>query len=187
MILALLAGALALASGCASQLRVVHGSETPDLVPVEETATWISYTKTQAWDGAKKLCVRTVSAKPAFLPSGRRYYVGVDAARLADTEFSLELTEAGSLKKVSLNSDPQGDETLKAAGELAKNLASAVATVAPLALARAPLERERAQAEQLAEAECPASVSVELVPLRCVDATAPESERTGCPAAAAPF
>lgn len=161
-------------AACAGHLKVAYKQPPADYLPINKTATFLAYTKSQAWDAAKSLCVRSASVAPVHLPSGEEYYVGVETAALANTTFSLETGDAGSLKKVTLGSDPQIDETIQATAQLVESIATAVSTVAPLAAVATPD----------GAAACPTKVSISLVPIQCVLATVSSDQRgaLGCPA-----
>ena len=61
----------------------------------------------------------------AHLPLGRAYDLNFSGGPLADNQFSVSFADNGMLKQVTLNSDPQLDESLSAAGALIENLAAA--------------------------------------------------------------
>jgi hypothetical protein len=69
--------------------------------------------------GAKQT-VETVES----LPLGEVYDINVRQGLFSATEFSVSLTEQGTLKQVTLNADPQVDETIKAAAELADSVSA---------------------------------------------------------------
>jgi hypothetical protein len=58
------------------------------------------------------------------LPLGEVYDVNVRQGLFSATEFSVSLTEQGALKQVTLNADPQVDETIKAAADLADSVSA---------------------------------------------------------------
>jgi len=68
----------------------------------------------------------------AHLPLGRAYDVSFSGGRLADNQFSVSFADNGMLKQVTLNSDPQLDESLSAAAALTEKVAASagVASVA---------------------------------------------------------
>jgi hypothetical protein len=155
--------------GCAGQLKVAYEQPSGDYVPINKTATFMAYTTTREWSDAAGKCVATVSAAPVSLPTGEEYFLGVETAALAQTSFTVETTEAGALSKLTLDSDPQLDETLQATAQLIESIATAASTVAPMAVSAGDFE-------------CP-SVSVKLLPLACVLETSSDEERRriGCP------
>jgi hypothetical protein len=67
------------------------------------------------------------------LPTGETYGLNVDARRsgwFARNELSVTFYESGALKQVTLGSDPQVDETLRASADLVQQLGTVVATAA---------------------------------------------------------
>lgn len=122
-------------------------------------------------------CVREVTLEIVHLP-GAAYTLDVRPGLFAASEFSVTLHESGTLKQVTLNSDPQIDETLEAVGSLAEKLAGAAAKVAPLLAA--------AGTEVLPGPTCTASAMVKLAPLACFAEPRPaELDPARCPAAGA--
>jgi hypothetical protein len=69
-----------------------------------------------------KYCTPETVVSLEFLPLGEQYFVTLDPATFGAAEFSLELTDGGALKKVTLGSDPG----TSAAVEAATGLISAV-------------------------------------------------------------
>ena len=69
----------------------------------------------------------------AHLPLGRAYDVNFSGGWLAANQFSVSFGDNGMLKQVTLNSDPQLDESLAAAAALTERVAAAVgvASAAP--------------------------------------------------------
>lgn len=62
----------------------------------------------------------------AHLPVGRAYDVSFSGGLFADNQFSVSFGDNGMLKQVTLNSDPQLDESLAAVATLAEKVAAAV-------------------------------------------------------------
>lgn len=126
-----------LSLGCGSKLAVVH-SDTPGsgiLVPRQET--YAVTKRIEKLDRNKMLCETETVQKTEFIsvPGAKFYTVNVDPAWFAKTEFSLEFGDSGILKRATLNSDPQIDETITATATLVKETAGLVAKVAPAAVA----------------------------------------------------
>jgi hypothetical protein len=177
-LVSLLAGSLA----CSGDLLVSHDrSKAANRIPIRKTETFVSLTNTQAWNEAERVCETRATAEIIYLPGSGEYYIGVDTGPLAKTSFSLEMTEAGTLKRVTLDSDPQVDETILAAAELAKALASATGKVPP-----PPPEKDLPPEESRilqAREDCKTHIDVKLVPWRCfLSSTTDElREKLGCP------
>jgi hypothetical protein len=120
-------------------------------------------------------CVREVTLEIVHLP-GAAYALDVRPGLFASSEFSVTLHESGTLKQLSLNSDPQVDETLEAAGALGEKLAGAAAKIAPIFVSPS--------SEILPGPGCPASADVKLAPLACFAEPRPaELDPARCPAA----
>ncbi len=120
MIRVLLAGCVCVAaSGCASlEFNEASGS-VPDGVRVRAPVSCVVVKEITRKSGAKQT-VETVES----LPLGEVYDINVRQGLFSATEFSVSLTEQGTLKQVTLNADPQVDETIKAAAELADSVSA---------------------------------------------------------------
>jgi hypothetical protein len=83
-------------------------------------------------DAKKVRCGSEIRREYVVLPLGEEYALNIDTtwSWFAANQFSVEFNDAGMLKKVVLNSDPQLDETLTAAATLVKETAGLVSTVA---------------------------------------------------------
>lgn len=97
-------------NGCASELKVFNENEVevkgvpinvPQLVEITTTTT---YKVAKGSEKFKDLCTSEISSKLEFLPLGTRYYVTFDPAPIGDGEFSVEFTDKGLVKSVTLNS-----------------------------------------------------------------------------------
>jgi hypothetical protein len=115
-------GTAALAAGCASSLRSFDAEgraltgvpiRAPLLVEVTRVTT---YTPAPTAGAYAAYCKPDTAVTLEVMPLGRLFYVNVDPASLGKAEFKLELTEAGTLKTVSLNSDPRTAESIKELG-----------------------------------------------------------------------
>ena len=168
-LLALLA--LATAAACAARLS--------QPVRVREAEPWLVKKTTvseRAQRSGEAQCVREVTLEILHLP-GAAYTLDVRPGLFASSEFAVALHESGTLKQVSLNTDPQVDETLEAVGALGEGLAAAAAKVAPLLAGPASVE-------VLPGATCTPSAAVKLAPLACFAEPRPaELDPARCPAA----
>jgi|GEM_PF-4594110 len=157
-------------SGCVARLS--------RSVPVREAEPWLvkrTLVSERPQRGGEPQCVREVTLEIAYLP-GAAYALDLRPGLFASNEFSVTLHESGTLKQVTLNSDPQVDETLEAVGALGEGLASAAATVAPLLAPPA--------AEVLPGPTCAPSATLKLAPLACfADPRPRELDPARCPAA----
>jgi hypothetical protein len=167
--LALLAAALP-ALGCAAYLKEPVRVRTPEAYLVKRTAV------SEREQGSRRACVVEVSAEIVYLPLGEEQRIDSRRGFLASNQLSVQLHESGTLRQVALNSDPQADEALAAAGDLVRELASAAATLAPLA-ALAPAARPGAEAPA-----CVPDVSLRLAPLACFLDPRPPGLEGRCPA-----
>jgi hypothetical protein len=112
---------LPLLMGCASTLRTYTSSEqsmkgipvhAPVLVEIERTTRYQLVS-----DNAElaRFCTPETVVTLEFLPIGERYYVSFDPATFGKGEFSMEFTDGGALKKISLGSDPGTSAATEAA------------------------------------------------------------------------
>lgn len=106
----LLVTGVLLLTGCASKLKVYdeksnEAKGVPINVPqlVEITST-TSYKVAKGSERFKGLCTSETSSVLELLPLGERYYVAFDPASLGDGEFSVEFTDKGLVKSITLNS-----------------------------------------------------------------------------------
>lgn len=144
--------------GCASRL-VVTGEKNRTLsgVPVRapllaEVTREISYTPLPtAGEHAVVCAAKERITTLEVLPLGRVYHVGFRAASMGKSEFKLDLGESGTLKSVSLNSDPKAPEALKEVGAL---LGTVLPFVAEKQEAAVALTLEAANANALRDKHC---------------------------------
>jgi hypothetical protein len=156
-------------SACAARLS--------EPIRVREAEPWLVKRTTVAEKpqrtGAQ--CVREVTLEIVHLP-GAAYTLDVRPGLFAASEFSVTLYESGTLKQVTVNSDPQVDETLEAVGALGEKLAAAAAKIAPVFVTPS--------SEILPGPGCPASAAVKLAPLACFTEPRPPGLDPGrCPEA----
>lgn len=97
-------------TGCASELIAsrVDGTKLPG-VPVGSPKL-VEITSTTSYKPVKKgqfteYCTPEVNSEIQFLPLGEVTYLNMDPASIAKGEFTLEFSDNGNIKKVSLNSD----------------------------------------------------------------------------------
>ncbi|MEH6544577.1 MAG: hypothetical protein V7721_11625 [Porticoccaceae bacterium] len=95
---------------CASDLKIYDSAQNeikgvpfnmPQLV---EIASVTKYKVAKGSEKFKALCTPEENTKLEFMPLGKQYYVNFDAAELGDGEFSVEYTDKGLLKSITLNS-----------------------------------------------------------------------------------
>jgi hypothetical protein len=125
------AAALALSVGCSAKLSHYI------LVPIVSThVVTKDVTQSGKDDAGKPVSCTTRVHQFVSLPTGEAYGLNVEHDAMSwfsSNEFSVSFYENGALKQVTLNSDPQVDETLTATAGLVKELGSLAA-----AAARAP-------------------------------------------------
>ena len=123
---AILAGLLCpLCVGCASSLRVWDGNREISGVPFNVAAVFVKEFDRNRHSERGASCTPAHVAVTVSLPLGPRHYANVRPATFAKTGFSMEFGESGLLSGITLNTEPAGADTLRAATE-------AVTAVAPL-------------------------------------------------------
>lgn len=119
-------------------------------------------------------CVREVTLEIVHLP-GAAYALDLRPGLFAASEFSVTLHESGTLKQVTLNSDPQVDEAIESVGVLGESLATAAARLAPIFVTPSR--------EILSGPGCTPSAAVKLAPLACFAEPRPAGlDPARCPA-----
>jgi hypothetical protein len=108
--------------GCSSTLRTVAVTD-PAVFHGIRVHTLESYVVRKEVV-TQKCAPRTVESIE-HLPIGRAYDLGFEPGWFASSQFSVSFTDSGLLKQVTLNTDPQVDETLSAAARLTEPLAGA--------------------------------------------------------------
>jgi hypothetical protein len=113
---------------CTARLSSAPG----DGVRVHTPAPFVVTKQVTLLDAKKVRCGEEKRREFVTLPLGESYALNIDTtwSWFAANEFSVELYESGSLKKVTLNSDPQLDETVEATAKLVEEAAGLVTTVA---------------------------------------------------------
>ena len=108
--------------GCSASLRTVPVKDPAVFhgIRVRALETYVVRKQTTT-----EKCQPRIIESIAHLPLGRAYDVGFNGGRLADNQFSVSFGDNGMLKQVTLNSDPQLDESLAAAAALAERIAAA--------------------------------------------------------------
>ena len=118
MIRGLLAGCVLFsASGCASLTYYKATDEVPRGVRVRAPVSCVVVKEITRTSGAKQKVEEI-----ALLPLGEAYDIHVKQGWFSSTEFSVSLTDQGTLKQVTLNADPQVDETIKAVADVLGNV-----------------------------------------------------------------
>lgn len=132
--------------GCASHLVVTGDPKrtlpgvpvrAPLLAEVTRVTTFAPLPTAGAYADACKLDERITTLE--VLPFGELYHVGFKPAPFGKSEFKLDLGESGTLKTVSLNSDPKAPEALKEVGALLGTVLPFVAEKEEAAFATASL------------------------------------------------
>lgn len=149
-----------LAAACASSLKSFDAEgraltgvpiRAPMLVEVTRVTTYTA--RPHAGDDAA-FCRPDTAVTLEVMPLGRLFYLNVQPADFGKAEFKLELTEAGTLKSVSLNSDPRTAESMKELGALLGTLLpyAAAPKEAPADARKAPTAD--ATAQELRDKHC---------------------------------
>jgi hypothetical protein len=131
-------------SGCAAKLGVTRlpASGDPQGVVYRAPVSTVVIMQKDSYTGAPpvgQLCLQETTHEIMTLPLGDAYTVNIDNhfSWFAANEFSMSFSDQGVLKEVTLNSDPQVDETLTAAATLLKEVAAVTAAAPAAAMARA--------------------------------------------------
>lgn len=112
---------LLILANCASSLQTYDGAQAPSrgipvrapvLVDIERTTT---FELVSGESSMAKYCTAESMVTVEFLPIGDLYFVTIDPAAFGKSDFSLELTDAGALKKVTMGSDPGTSAAVEAA------------------------------------------------------------------------
>jgi hypothetical protein len=125
--------------GCAAKLAVKKGDDGNGIVyRAPETRVVVSRKSSYTAKGERDACLEETLHEFVALPLGQAYSVNVDNSKawFASNQFAMKFSDAGTLTEVSLNSDPQVDETITATATLVKEVAAAAGTLAPLVAAR---------------------------------------------------
>lgn len=98
-------------TACAASLEIFDSSKNKvDGVPFRAPALYVfsgKFTKhSEVGNGCEKIGFSDIHS----LPLGDLYYANVKTASLAKSEFSIEFTEQGALKRIVLNSDTTIDD-----------------------------------------------------------------------------
>ena len=110
------------AAGCASRLVVYSAHDHPNEVRGIRVNAPVSYLIRKEIKTEK--CPLRVEEEIIHLPVGEAYDVNFAPGFFAKNEFTVSFGDNGNLKQVSLNSTPQGAETIKALGELTEKVGS---------------------------------------------------------------
>jgi hypothetical protein len=116
------------APACSARLASTPG----DGVRVRALAPYVVTKHVTLLDKARVPCEELRAREFLNLPAGEPYALNVDNrfAWFAANELTVAFYESGALKEVTLNSDPQLDETLEAGAKLAKETAGLVTSIA---------------------------------------------------------
>ena len=134
-------------SACTANLKVkkgnTNGSESevhgiPFRVPTPYVFSG-KYTKHSKFG---ENCTHTPFYEVLALPLGDLYYANVKTGELAGSEFTIEFTEQGTLKKISLNSDTTVDDV---ASGVASLVGAALPFLSPVPTPPAALDSEEGE------------------------------------------
>ncbi len=115
-------GTAALAAGCASSLKSFDAEQgpvvgvpvrSPMLAEVTRVTTFAVAPNAVGNAAYAGYCKPDTAVTLEVLPIGKLYYLNFDPATFGKAEFKVDLSDAGLLKSVSLNSDPRTAETTK--------------------------------------------------------------------------
>lgn len=126
------AAAAILTVGCTADLAVYHADGTRAKgVPVPITETFAIISENDAHSSGRD-CVLVIQTTFETMQSSVAYVDPVTGP-LADSEFSLKFNESGMLSEVTLNSESNAADTLKAVGEVAGEIAEILSPGAGIA------------------------------------------------------
>jgi hypothetical protein len=122
----------AIAACCGAACSARLSSRAGDGVRVRALAPYVVTKRITLLDKARIPCDEQRAREFLNLPTGEAYALNVDNrfAWFASNELGVAFYESGALKEVTLNSDPQVDETLEASAKLAKETAGLVTSIA---------------------------------------------------------
>jgi len=112
---------LLVCAGCASSLRTYNGElkQTKGIavrVPILAEVTRVTTYALVGGDATKAMyCTPDTVVTLESIPIGEEYFISFDPAKFGKAEFSVELTDGGTLRKVSLGSDPGTSSAVEAA------------------------------------------------------------------------
>jgi len=149
-------------SGCASTLRTFDAQQQPSsgipfrspvLVDVERMTTFqlVSGQTTLA-----RYCTPESTVTVEFLPIGELHFATLQSAAFGKADFSVELTDAGALKKLTIGSDPGTAAVIEATTSLASAILPFAFTQKEPADARTELVSDSSNltAKQLKDRHC---------------------------------
>ena len=108
--------------GCSATLRTVPVTDPAEFHGIRVRALETYVVKKQY---LTEKCKPQTIESIAHLPLGRAYDVNFSGGRFADNQFSVSFGDNGMLKQVTLNSDPQVDESLAAVAALTERVSAA--------------------------------------------------------------
>ena len=118
----LLLGTLGVLFGCSATLQTVPVTDPAVFHGIRVRALETYVVRKQS---VTEKCKPQTLESIVHLPLGRAYDVNFSGGWFADNQFSVSFGENGMLKQVTLNSDPQLDESLAAAAALTERLSAA--------------------------------------------------------------
>jgi len=135
-------------AGCSAKLGVTGkpDSVSPKGLVYRAPVTMIVIVRKETYTQSGRLCKEEILSEQMAMPLGDAYAVNIDNSTswFAENEFTMSFNDQGLLKQVTLNSNPQLDETLTATASLVKEVA-AIAAPAPML---APGDSARAASEE---------------------------------------
>src|SRR5689334_9075791 len=115
----ILMACLLLTTGCASYLKV-YGVTNPQEFRGIRVHEAVSYVVTKKIKTEK--CPERTEDNIIHLAVGPAYDINVEPSSFAKTEFSVQFSDTGVLKQVTMNSTPQVAETINAVANLAEKV-----------------------------------------------------------------
>jgi hypothetical protein len=117
--------------GCGSKLKIYNvDPKQPDQYQGIRVHEAVSYVVTKKIKTEK--CPERTEESIVHLPVGAPYDINVEPGWFAKSEFSVQFSDSGALKQVTLNSTPQVAETINAVANLAEKVGKIAAPAAPV-------------------------------------------------------
>lgn len=109
-------------AACTADLVVMKADGKTEMagIPIRQSESYILSGKhTKRKKGGP--CSPNSFFQPIFLPTGDLYFINVESGPLASSEFSVALSDNGTLKSVSLNSENKAKDVLEGATTFIKD------------------------------------------------------------------
>ena len=142
----------------------------PALRKVRTTTTYKPGGSEEDQDYKADCNISKVEESYQTFPLGKTYFASFDSASLGKSEFSIQFTETGLLKSVTLNSDPNTAQNIEATAKLIGSLTGVATEAAKIATGAATkafvVAGEKPSAEKRREKHCVKdSETVEIFPV----------------------